>query len=83
MNKEKIIEYLEKDFVTLANLEGSLHYAIKQHNDKQYQMKILHAAFKRCCDIMLKRRKYISKQLKTPLKILKNPSKKQQRPKPN
>lgn len=73
MNKKKIIEYLEKDFITLANLEGSLHYAIKQHNNKQQQMKILHAAFKRTCDIMLKRRKCISKQLKTPLKLIGDP----------
>ena len=73
MNKQKIVEYLEKDFLTLTNLEGSLQYAIKCHSDKQYQMKILHVAFKRCCEIMLKRREYIAKQLKIKLKMIKSP----------
>ena len=58
MNKRKILEFVEKDFLTLINLERSIEFAINSNKGKQYQFKVLHAAFKRTCNILLKRRKY-------------------------
>ena len=58
MNKKKILEAIEKDFLTIANLERSMKYMLHSNKGKQYQFKILHSAFKRTCDILLKRRKY-------------------------
>ena len=78
MNKnEKIIELVEKDFLTLSNLEGSLQYAIKSSRGMHYQLKVCHAAFKRTCDIMLKRRKEIAKMLGLKLQMIGEPSEKQ------
>ena len=71
MNKEKILELVEKDFLTLANLERSMKYILHSSKGKGYQFKILHSAFKRTCDILLKRRKYIAKELGLELKLLK------------
>ncbi len=73
MNKKKILDFVEKDFLTIANLERSIQYALNSNKGKQYQYKILHAAFKRTCDILLKRRKYIAKELGLKLKMLRDP----------
>ena len=70
MNKKKILECVEKDFLTLVNLERSMKFAINSYKGKQYQFKVLHAAFKRTCDILLKRRKYIAKELGLKLQML-------------
>ncbi len=83
MNKTKILELIEKDFLTIANLEGSLQYAIKSGRNPQWQMRILHCAFKRACDIMLKRRKFIAKQLGLELKLLQDPPEKRKKPAKN
>ena len=70
MNKnEKILELVEKDFLTLGNLEGSMQFAINSYKGKQYQFKVCHAAFRRTCDIMLRRRKEIAKLLGLKLKF--------------
>jgi len=75
MNKnQKILELVEKDFLTLGNLEKSMQFAINSYKGKQYQFKVLHAAFKRTCDIMLSRRKEIAKMLGLELKMVKDPS---------
>jgi len=74
MNKKKILEYIEKDFLTIANLEGSMQYALNSCKGRQYQFKVLHAAFKRTCDILLKRRKYIAKELGLKLQSLQDPN---------
>ena len=74
MNKNKrILELVEKDFLTLANLEGSLQYAIKSSRGRHYQLKVCHAAFRRTCDIMLKRRKEIAKMLGLKLSLIGDP----------
>lgn len=74
MNKnEKILDLVEKDFLTLANLERSIQFAINSHKGRQYQYKISHAAFKRTCDVMLKRRKQIAKMLGLKLKMIGDP----------
>lgn len=70
MNKRKILQFVEKDFLTIANLERSIRYALHSNKSKQYQLKVIHAAFKRTCDILLKRRKYIAKELGLKLKLL-------------
>jgi len=44
MNKKKILDLVEKDFLTIANLERSIRYALQSNKDKQYQFKIIHAA---------------------------------------
>jgi len=74
MNKQKILNLVEKDFLTLHNLENSIKYALRSNKGRQYQFKVLHAAFKRTCDILLKRRKYIAKELGLKLKTLKDPN---------
>lgn len=63
----------DKDFLTIANLERSMQFAINSNKGKQYQFKVLHAAFKRTCDILLKRRKHIAKELGLKLQILQDP----------
>jgi len=63
MNKNKILELVEKDFKTLSNLERSIKFALKSNKDRQYQYKVCHAAFKRTYDIMLRRREQIAKML--------------------
>ncbi len=74
MNKEKILDFVEKDFLTLVNLERSMQFAINSNKGKQYQFKVLHASFKRTCDILLKRRKYIAKELGLKLQTLQDPN---------
>ncbi|MCK5282483.1 MAG: hypothetical protein KAK00_03670 [Nanoarchaeota archaeon] len=74
MNKKKILELVEKDFFTIANLERSMKYMLNSGNRKQYQHKVLHAAFRRTCDILLKRRKYIAKELGLELQLLVDPN---------
>jgi|ETNmetMinimDraft_33_1059910.scaffolds.fasta_scaffold328079_1 hypothetical protein len=74
MNKTKIVNLVERDFTTLANLERSIQFAINSRKGRQYQYKVMHAAFKRTCDILLKRRKYIAKQLGRRLELIKDPS---------
>ena len=71
--KNEILELVEKDFFTLANLERSIHYALNSNKGKQYQYKICHAAIKRTCDIMLKRRQKIAKILGLKLQLICNP----------
>jgi len=73
MNKQKILNLVEKDFLTIANLERSMQFALNSSKGKQYQFKVLHAAFKRTCDILLKRRKLIAKELGLKLKMLQYP----------
>ena len=83
MNKnEKIIEMVEKDFLTLRNLERSMHFAIKSDKGRQYQFKILYAAFKRTSEIMLSRRKIIAKMLGLELNMIKESHKPHQSIKP-
>ncbi len=60
MNKNKIIDLVEKDFKTLLNLERSIKFALNSNKGRQYQYKVCHAAFKRTCDIMLRRREQIA-----------------------
>ena len=74
MNKNKILQLVEKDFLTLVNLERSIQYAIKSSKGRQYQLKVCHAAFKRTCDIMLHRRKEIAKMLGLKLCMIGDPS---------
>ena len=73
MNKRKILEMVEKDFLTIANLERSMKYMLNSYKGKGYQFKILHSAFKRTCDILLKRRKFIAKELGLKLTMLRDP----------
>lgn len=74
MNKnEKIVEMAEKDFLTLANLERSIYFALNSSRGKHYQLKVIHAAFKRTCEIMLKRRKDMARMLGCRLKRIGNP----------
>ena len=74
MNKRKILDFVEKDFLTISNLERSMKYAINSSKGRGYQFKILHSAFKRTCDILLKRRKFIAKELGLKLQLLKDPN---------
>lgn len=74
MNKKKILEFVEKDFLTIANLERSMQYALNSNKGRQYQFKILHSAFKRTCDILLKRRRYIARELGLKLQMLQDPN---------
>jgi hypothetical protein len=74
MNKTKILDVVEKDFLTLRNLERSIQFALKSRRGTHYQLKVMHAAFRRTCDILLKRRTYIAKQLGLKLQLLKDPS---------
>jgi len=67
---EKTIELIEKDFLTLANLERSILFALNSSKGRQYQLKVCHAAFKRTCEIMLKRRERIAKMLGVKLKMI-------------
>ena len=71
---EKILSLVEKDFLTLLNLERSIHFALHSNKGRQYQLKVCHAAFKRTCDIMLSRRKQIAKMIGLKLQILENPT---------
>jgi len=73
MNKQKILEMVEKDFLTIGNLEASMHFMLKSSKGRGYQFKILHSAFKRCCDILLKRRRFIAKELGLKLTMLREP----------
>ena len=73
MNKEKILELVEKDFITLRNLEGSIIYILSSRKGAYYQRKIMHGAFRRACDIMYKRRKKIAKMLGLKFTILADP----------
>ncbi|MBD3163690.1 hypothetical protein GF323_00650 [Candidatus Woesearchaeota archaeon] len=73
MNRRKILDMSERDFLTIANLERSMHYVLKSGKGRAYQFRIMHAAFKRACDIMLKRRKHIAKELGLKLIRLKDP----------
>ncbi|MDP7506015.1 MAG: hypothetical protein QF362_01035 [Candidatus Woesearchaeota archaeon] len=74
MKTKRILELTEKDFLTIANLERSIYFALNSSKGKQYQYKIIHAAFKRTCDILLKRRKYIAKELSLKLQLLQDPN---------
>lgn len=71
--KQKILDMVERDFLTLSNLEQSMRYAINSYKGRQYQHKVIHAAFKRTCDIMLKRRKDIARILGLKLLLLQDP----------
>lgn len=73
MDKKKILECVEKDFLTIANLEQSMKFMLNSYKGRQYQLKILHSAFKRTCDILLKRRRYIAKELGLKLQLLQDP----------
>ncbi|MBD3247069.1 hypothetical protein GF378_00425 [Candidatus Pacearchaeota archaeon] len=68
MNKNKILELVEKDFKTLMNLERSIKFALNSTKGRQYQYKVCHAAFKRTYDIMLRRREQIAKIIGMKLK---------------
>lgn len=74
MNKNKIVELVEKDFLTIANLERSMQYALNSNKGRGYQFKVLHSAFKRTCDILLKRRKFIAKELGVKLELIHDPN---------
>lgn len=73
MNKTKIVNLVEKDFLTIANLERSMKFMLHSNKGKQYQFKVLHSAFKRTCDIFLKRRKIIARELGLKLELLQYP----------
>ena len=73
MNKRKILEMVEKDFLTIANLERSLKFALNSQKGRQYQYKVLHASFKRTCDIILNRRKFIAIDLSLKLQVVRIP----------
>ncbi len=72
-NRKKILEMVERDFLTIGNLEASMQFMLKSYKGRGYQYKILHSAFKRCCDILLKRRKFIAKELGLKFTILREP----------
>ena len=73
MKNEKIIELVEKDFLTLANLERSIQFALNSSKGRGFQYKVCHAAFKRTCEIMLKRRLKIARMLGLKLKMIGRP----------
>ncbi|MFH1642089.1 MAG: hypothetical protein ABIC04_04265 [Nanoarchaeota archaeon] len=72
MNRRKILKEIESDFLTIANLERSMRFMLHSKS-KQHQFKILHCAFRRTCDILLKRRKFIAKELGLKLQLLQDP----------
>ena len=56
--KNKILDIANKDLITLDNLEQSIKYAMNTGNHK-----IIYSAFKRTQDIMLRRRKDLTREL--------------------
>jgi hypothetical protein len=74
MNRKKILDFVERDFQTLGNLERSMRYALNSDKGRGYQYRILHSAFKRTCDIMLRRRKLIARELGLKLLNIQDPN---------
>ena len=80
---QKILEIIEKDFLTLRNLEKSIWFAIKSNKCRQYQFKILYAAFRRTSEIMISRRKMIANMLGSELNLVKEQYKPEQSNRPD
>lgn len=62
MNKNNIIEILEKDSETLENLKRSIVYMVNT-SPRAHQFKIMHSAFNRTEKILLRRKKKLLKEL--------------------